>query len=491
MSQLSYDQSQAPAAIGKRGSQTAGACITVFMLPFIAAGIGVMSIGVGGLRSGAPTQQWLAPLLFGAAFATFAIGFIAIAFVGMRNASADVAMRAQNPDQPWRWRKDWAEGVIVDRSGAAGAFLFVFAIIWNAISLTVVWFLLNGTALQRQPALWVVVIFPAIGAILIVAAIYRMLRRHKYGESRLTLDRHPIAPGATFRGEVDTHVSQAPEDGFAIRLMCVHRVTTGGSDRSTVETIVWADEQTVSAGAAMRSPVGTRVPFTFTVPDDARPTDERLSNDEIVWRIAVRANVPGIDYAAIFEIPVFGTAGTPHAPTHYAVAPAAAASWTPAAGSRITIEPYGDGGEEVRVATRASGQRLALVSITVIWLGVIALLFLKGVFLFGVIFSIFGALLLLAMLDAFTGRSVIRASTSALSVRRVLPFGTLSTQTFTPDQIESITANLELSSAGAASRYSVDLTLRGGAHVRAASSIRERRDADTLAARLLRDIGRA
>lgn len=492
MSQLSYDQPPSADALPKAGRRAAGACITIFMLPFAAAGIAMMALGIREFRRGQPTTQWVIPLLFGAVFVTFAAGFVAISFAAMRNATRDVVARAQNPEQPWRWRKDWVDGVIVDRSGPAAAFILIFAIIWNALSFPIVLLMFRNGAFAAQRAAYVVLIFPVIGAFLMATAIYQMLRRHKYGVSRLMLDHMPLAPGSTFRGDVDVRLQDSPENGFQVRLTCVHRLTTGsGKSRSTNETILWAEEKVVSSGAAMRSPVGTRVPLTFTIPADARPSDERLPNDEIVWRVSVAAEVPGIDYAATFEVPVFATGDTPHAPMQFAVATAAAASWAPSRESRIAIEPLAEGGEEIRVSTRAKGgEVIGLFLFALIWYGVIAIMIAQGVVLFSLIFIAFGSFVLLAILDNFLGRTIIRASRDALLIRRRYPFGLKFDRRVTPADIESITSNLALSSQTAASMYNVDVTVRGGAHLNAARAIRERSDAEMLAARLLRDIGR-
>jgi hypothetical protein len=491
MSQLSYDQQASPAALPKAGRRVAGGCIALFMLPFLAAGLSVIAVGVRELRRGGGTQQWLVPIVVGAVFTAFAAGFVAIAFIAMRSASRDVAARAQNPEQPWRWRKEWIDGVIVDRSGPAAAFLFIFSIVWNAIAFLIT-FVLFTSAFQQQHAVAFVLIFPAIGVFLMVAAVYQLLRRRKFGVSRLMLDHMPITPGSTFRGDVDARVSDSPENGFQVRIMCVHRVTTGGSrSRSTSETIIWADEQTVAAGSAMRSPVGTRVPFTFTIPADARPSDERMPNDEIVWRIGVKAELPGIDYAATFEVPVFATGDAPHAQTRFAVAPAAAATWTPSAESHIAIGPVSEGGEEIRVTTRAKGSEMfGLAVFALVWFGVVGLMFAMGVFFFAVLFALFGCVVVLAIADNYLGRTIIRASRTALLLRRSYPFGLKFERTIDPAEIESITSNLALSSQTAASLYTVDVTIRGGMHYNAARAIRERSDAEMLAVRLLRDIGR-
>jgi hypothetical protein len=45
----------------------------------------------------------------------------------------------------------------------------------------------------------------------------------------------------------------------------------------------------------------------FQIPSDCEPSDERNPNDRTLWRLTASAKVPGIDYSATFEVPVFKT----------------------------------------------------------------------------------------------------------------------------------------------------------------------------------------
>jgi hypothetical protein len=463
MASLSYDQRKLNALFG---------CIALFMLPFLAAGLLTISVGLKEYSRGGGTQQWLVPIVAGGAFALFAIGFASMPLYAIRRSRADAAALEQ--------------GVIVDRSGATGAFLLVFAIIWNAIAFPV------GFVVPRanDAPKWVLafaILFPVIGVLLLIAAGYQLLRRHKYGASRLMLDHLPVATGTTFRGDIDTHLQEAPEGGFTLRLMCIRRVITGGSDnRSTREDILWAGEQTVSSGAAMRNPLGTRIPFTFTIPDDARPTDERTVADAIVWRISVKATLSGIDYAADFQFPVLSIGEHPHVPREFTVASTSASSWVPSAESHITITPLPEGGDEIVVSTHSRPSEIfGMLLFTAIWYGFVAIMLaVHAPLVFPILFSLFGLIVLFAIVDGLFGRSIIRASRTALTLRRAYPFGLGSTRTLNPSQIESVSSNLALASQSAASMYTIDVTLTGGEHVQAAKAIRERGDAELLTARI-------
>jgi hypothetical protein len=453
--------------------------MVVFMVPFLAAGVSVIMVGAREFSHGGATQQWLVPILAGAAFVTFSLGFMAMPIYALRRATADTAALQQ--------------GVIVDHSGVQGVTLFIFAIVWNAISLPILWVVRNDDT-PHNKVIYIALIFPAIGALLLFASVYMLLRRRKFGASRLMLDHIPVAVGATFHGDVDTHVKESPENGFVLRLMCVRRVETGsGRNRSTDEKVLWADEQRVSASAAMRNPLGTRIPFTFTIPGDARPSDERVSSDMIVWRLAVTAELAGINYAADFQFPVFATGEQPHAPKEFAVATVSATAWVPSPESRIVITPLPEGGDEIRINTRArASESLGLLLFTTIWWGVVVVLIkVRAPLIFPIVFGLFGVIMVLGILDNLLGRSIIRASRTALTVRREYLGGLGTGSTLEVPQIESVSSNLSIATQAAASAYSVDVTLRNGVHVQAARAIRERQDAEMLAARIRGDISLA
>jgi hypothetical protein len=383
------------------------------------------------------------------------------------------------------------QGVIVDRSGATGVPLLIFALVWSAIAFPIGFFVWRGlpAAGAAAPvwALALAMIFPIIGIILLITALYQLLRRHKYGSSRLMLDHVPVASGTTFRSDIDTHVKEAPESGFVLRLMYIHRVLNGGGrNRSMREDILWAGEQSLSAAVAMRNPLGTRIAFAFTIPDDVRPTDDRDSTDSILWRIAVKADVAGIDYAADFQFPVVSTGEHPHVPQEFAIAAASAASWVPSPSSHIAITPLPEGGEEIRVTTRPrASETLFLLLFAAFWYGILGVVIVSAGALFvPLLFGVFGLIVVAAILDNLLGRSIIRVSRTGLTLRREYPFGLGTGQTLAAAGIEAVSSNLALAFQSAASMYTVDVTLRNGTHVQAAKAIRDRHDAEMLAARV-------
>lgn len=477
-----------PLRIGPQGSRAGLGCTALFALPFLAAGGWVIVIGVRALMRHAPTTEWLVPMGVGLAFVAVPVTMVAAAASMQRRAAAAAALREQHPDAPWLWRREWAEGVLLDQLAPGALFLFLFALVWNGISIPLLVVVFRN-AQRHDPKILFALLFPAIGVGLIAAAGYQILRRQKYGVSRCRLDRVPVTPGSEFRGEIETRIEETAGHGVVLRLTSIRRTTTGsGKNRSTTEAILWRDEQTVGSAWLARSPVGTRVPFRFTLPADAQPTDERNPSDVFLWRLDVSADVEGIDFAARFELPVFNEGSSPNAVRQFAGDDSAAASRSPQPDSRITITQEPGGGEQIVVGTRARpADFVGLVLFATVWFGVTALMFkLHAPLFFPLIFALFGISIVLALLDNWVGRSIIRISSSNLSARREWFRGLGLTRTVPLGTLESIASSVAMTSGGGSGTpyYSVDAVLKGGKRMRIAMGIRDRRDAEMIAARL-------
>ena len=72
--------------------------------------------------------------------------------------------------------------------------------------------------------------------------------------------------------------------------------------------MLWEDQQTVMHELLDDQAEISAIPVVFQIPADCRPSDDRDASDKTLWRLITSAKVPGIDYSATFEVPVFTTA---------------------------------------------------------------------------------------------------------------------------------------------------------------------------------------
>ena len=92
----------------------------------------------------------------------------------------------------------------------------------------------------------------------------------------------------------------------------MHRYVSGSGNNSTTnERILWRDEADLHPAQLYPGRAGTTIPVSFHIPLDAQSTDNRTPRDQVVWQLEAIAEVPGVDYHDVFQIPVFRTSQTP------------------------------------------------------------------------------------------------------------------------------------------------------------------------------------
>lgn len=383
-------------------------------------------------------------------------------------------LRAQHPHEPWLWRRDWAGRSVRQSADLGGFCLWGFALVWNLFCIPL-WFVVPWQWPMNARTL-LMAAFPVSGALLLGLAVYQALRRRKYGISLCRLDRSPIPLGSTLRGELEVRMQEVPAEGFALRLASVRRTVHGsGKNRSVRETVLWQDEQTLTHGA-MPSPNGLRVPFRFDIPFDGEPCDLSDPSNTVLWRLHVSAEVPGIDYEAAFELPVFRTGDSRD---EVAPAPHSASSWQPPPEVALT------GAEIVIRSPARPGDAIGYAVFFTLWFGALALFYELGAPLaVPLFFGAIGALFVLFALDFVFARTTLTATRTALTVRSWRGRSTIPATDIT--RLEpGIGATI-----GNRAYHSVRAVLRDGRTRTVARYLRTRRDAEMLAQRLAQMLGR-
>lgn len=470
-----------------RGRWFATGCIALFMLPFVGAGAFFMAEGFREVRHRS-AGVW--GILVGGLLAVFGVTFAAMAFIAVRKASARAQRARQFPSQPWLWRQDWIDRRVAESPGRTIGFLWVFAIVWCAISVPMAVGFFRLAAMR--PFLLIPVVFlPLLGFVLVCSAAFSSLRAMKFGRSVCTIDRSPIAPGQTFHGEVAYRGSDVPESGYTMVLSCINRVVRGaGRNRTVSDDVLWSTEWRVAGALAMPSPVGMRVPFDAAIPPDGRSSDLRNSSDSILWRLDVAAELPGIDYKTGFELPVFETAAGHDDGAIAAYQISHRADIVHREMSGVGMRPLANGGYEYEVPpVRELKGALTPVIFLAIWWGIIAVILKFGApLLFPIVFGAFGVLLTLFVLDMIFGESIVSADRSGVTARRQW-FGAGKTTVISADQITAIAAKTGARS-GSTSYFDVEARLRSGNGRAVARYLHSYEDADALAAKLWTAMGR-
>jgi hypothetical protein len=458
----------------------------LFALPFSGLGLFFAVVGVREMIRG----NWKAGpfiTLFGLVFAAIGFGLMYAIVRARKQAAREEQTRAQNPDSPWLWREDWARGRITSSSKGAMIGAWIFAGFWNLVSWPVV-FALPKELAKGNHAIWIGLIFPAVGICLLVWAIRATIRWRKFGESVFEMASVPGVIGGALTGTIRPGQGLRLMQEFRIKISSVHRYTTGsGKNRSTHENVLWQDERKVS------SDFNGLIPISIAIPADSRESEGNDANNCILWRLEATADVPGVDYAAQFEVPVFRVALTPEQAAAAAAAQsqrqAALAAYQRPANSPIRVRPALHGGTEFLFPPcRNPGAALGLTVFTMIWTASIAfMVWKKAPIFFPIVFGLFELLLLYALFQMWFGVTHVLIRSGRIEIsRRALGFG--HANTVTADEISEIRTSPGMT-AGKTVYHDIQVHCHNGRKLAAGDAIKDRMEAEWLAAEMRKLVG--
>ena len=209
-------------------------------------------------------------------------------------------------NQPWLERKAWRDNLISSGAKYGHWALGGFALVWNLISLPIVFQAgeLFSRA-SREPVVLVAFVFPLVGLGMFWGAWVLFQRWRKFGPTPLVLDPFPGSIGGQVGGFVDTRIPFDGSQHYAVTLSCIYSYMSGsGKDRKRKQSVKW---QTDGICHSERSGDGTLLRFRFDVPDGLPSSDIEQTGTYYLWRVNINAELEGPDFDRGFEIPVFPT----------------------------------------------------------------------------------------------------------------------------------------------------------------------------------------
>ena len=327
--------------------------------------------------------------------------------------------------EPWQQRDDWASGWLESETGdrTAVVFLWCFTLVWNAVS----WFVMIETLRGNVGGdTEIAPFFPAVGFGIFLLAVYVTRQRSKWGRSRLELLTRPGVLGGPLRCVLHASPALAGAEALEVSIDCVGSDPGGGKFRLIKH--LWHYEEHVPA---TRFELGeeTRVPLDFRLPHGLPESDPRRASESPVWALKVHARVPGVDYEARFELPVFRTSeSSPEEEGSRVQAPRVPTSWraTPDAGavlalpdSKIRVRPWATGGRQfVFGMLRHPWMGLFTLIATLFFCGLSAAIhYADGPGFFLLVFVSATLLLAYASLDTLFAVTRVRADRGRIQVR--------------------------------------------------------------------------
>lgn len=196
----------------------------------------------------------------------------------------------------------WARGQIQSKGRLFMPGMWLLAVVWNLTFGASFIMQLSNPAIPTGGLIMLgIFAFAGLGAI--AFAVRVTIRHLRYGESICRISGKAGVLGKVMKGTIHTKSEIRPEGDYTVMLQCVEIYWVGrGKNRTSKVEIHWQGKQAV-AGMGTSSRAG--IPFTFDIPKFPPETGYQLARGQINWQLTVTAPTKGVDYSALFVVPVF------------------------------------------------------------------------------------------------------------------------------------------------------------------------------------------
>lgn len=286
-------------------------CSVVFGLPFLVAGLGILAVAgdVVAVQPGSKNApDWVIGLA-GGVFALAGLGIIGSGVAGMRRQAAMEERARKYSDQRWRIDYPWDERVLADRAAGGfgrslgmAVFLAIFLGPFNY------WAFLSD---ESEPmVVGIVSLFDLFLLGAIAYAVYTLIRKFRYGASRLVPRSWPGVLGETFEAELQVD-APIPGRELEVTLRYVEEAveTRGSGDNRSQQVVAYELYRRVARLPLAGSTRQTRVSLQLPLPDDPEKDNQLARSPPRYWMLDVAAETPGVDYFAQFLLPIYARDG--------------------------------------------------------------------------------------------------------------------------------------------------------------------------------------
>ena len=472
----------------------------VFGLIFMAFGLAFASGFLFAAPDHAQGNRWVG-MLISAIFALIGGGVIGAGIYANRRLRELAAAEASNPQSPWLWQKDWAASRAESKNRNNAFGLWATAIFVNGIVFTIAVSALPQLWRSSDPKAFLVLAFCVVGVILAGAAMRASIRRKRFGQTHFEFASLPFSPGRTLKGTIHLRFNTDARQGIDLSLSCVRQVVTGGGkNRSTFQTVLWQADKNVPQASLAPGPMGDAlIPVEFSIPSDAYESNHDDPNDQVLWLLHARADVPGVNYSDDFEVPVFRltpSSASAAEPTPIFLSDAQGATAPPAFQSdpsdvaapqnpKVVVSAGMDGSTEFYFpAFRNPSQVLVSIFFTAVWTAIVYFLaHSKTPLLLTVVFGLAELLLIYGLILATLVSFRVQAGNGRIVRRRAL-LGIGGAREFRFSDIAEILPVTKAQQPGASPSYSLRLQMRNGEKAMLVDRIDSRQEARWVAAQL-------
>ena len=291
----------------RSGIAASGGCAIAFGLPFLLMGTFVAVAASGFIEiDSAPQAPTSIVVGIGVLFAGVGLWMIGGGLRRTVAARRAAHARAEHPDEPWLWDYRWNQrevrtggfGPVI--SGSLGVLFFgLFAAPFNWVGFT------QGSVPFAIAAVVIdLLVLAAVGVVL-----YQLAQWIRYGKSALRFTTFPYFLGSSLDVILPGSRRLRGFSSLTFTLRCIEEsFESQGKSNTVVCSGVYEDTQTLTQGSDASLEMDA-LPVSFRLPDGDYET--RLSaHPPRYWELEVKADKPGVDFSAMFLLPVYARLGS-------------------------------------------------------------------------------------------------------------------------------------------------------------------------------------
>ncbi|MCB0421215.1 MAG: hypothetical protein KDD61_09470, partial [Bdellovibrionales bacterium] len=204
------------------------------------------------------------------------------------------------PNEPWMWNPSWSKGLGQNEYSVRFLSLFIagsFFLGVGGFALIQVW-----PQILKTPPLFLLLIFPALGLLLIFFSLKMLHAERKFGTSKCHLNTRPGFLGEELFVTIEIPYNFSQRASFKAHLSNTYTYSSGsGNSRHSHTDTLWSSHQ---SGQVPPHQPKTEIPLRFIIPTDAQPTKSEGSA-QYDWTVEIYIPLPGADYQQSFRVPVF------------------------------------------------------------------------------------------------------------------------------------------------------------------------------------------
>lgn len=465
----------------KRDTKIAFGCVFLFLTPFFIAGVAVLISGLIDLSNGSDfSDDVIAKLGAGSMFSFVASCFLALFLIGYRRASEESELKAQYPDEPWKWRQEWLEGRMQSSNIGAMIVTGLFGLTFGGAGVLILYKL--DEIVEDGPLGYVSLLFPLVGFGMLAGFVYCTLQWLKYRNVHLDLVTNPGVIGGWFQAILWADIRFGANDKVEAQLKCYYRRSGSGDNDNGSRLVKWQEDIVDEQDRMMVEADGTyAIPIKMWVPRDCAATTPGSPTDRYEWELSAQAEVSGIDFSATFIVPMFETEESRDAPPPNVEELSIGADEQPYHPTILVTE----GISSLKLHAPPRRNPGVLFSITFFWLIwtaiCIGLFYSDAPLLFPIVFSFFDLLLTYGVVWSWFGAVSLNFDHDMLSIdKTILGFGRR--HFLDLKEITGVDMNIDMQS-GDKPYYTLRLH-HGGKHTSAFGGLASKREVEDLIAQI-------